>query len=287
MFIVGYTSSIQRAGIFTILLIINKELGLKISLKNLLYLTLFIICINNPLAINNIGLQYSFVVTLSLILLKEKIVGGYFKRLFYVSLIAFIVSYPITASNFYEINFLSIVYNMLFVPFVSLLLMPLVIISYIFPVADSVLYLMVTFIENVSHLLAYIKILKIAVCKMNCIIYMSYYVILYIIISKSEKIFLKILLVFIIMFSFNAFNPFKIKNYVMFFDVGQGDSTFVKLKDDNILIDTGGVVMYDESKYTYKLSKNKTIPYLKSVGENKIDTLVLTHGDIMLCSRVI
>ena len=55
-------------------------------------------------------------------------------------------------------------------------------------------------------------------------------------------------------------------------DVGQGDSSLIRLKNKNILIDTGGNINYD-------ISKNILIPYFKSVGIKKIDYLVLTHGD--------
>jgi len=45
------------------------------------------------------------------------------------------------------------------------------------------------------------------------------------------------------------------------------------------LIDTGGVVMQSDSKCMSSIVKNKTIPYLKSLGIRKIDNLILTHGD--------
>ena len=52
----------------------------------------------------------------------------------------------------------------------------------------------------------------------------------------------------------------------------------------NILIDTGGIISYDTSEWSnrnsnYSIVKNKTIPYLKSIGIIKIDYLILTHGD--------
>ena len=60
-----------------------------------------------------------------------------------------------------------------------------------------------------------------------------------------------------------------------FIDVGQGDSTIIILPGGKtILIDTGGKYMSN-----YSIAKNKIIPYLNSVGINKINALVLTHGD--------
>ena len=37
--------------------------------------------------------------------------------------------------------------------------------------------------------------------------------------------------------------------------------------------------MYSDKEYTYKLSKNRILPYLKANGIRKIDNLILTHGD--------
>lgn len=45
-------------------------------------------------------------------------------------------------------------------------------------------------------------------------------------------------------------------------------------KGKTILIDTGGIY-----KNEGKIAKNKIIPYLNSKGINKIDLLILTHGD--------
>ena len=68
-------------------------------------------------------------------------------------------------------------------------------------------------------------------------------------------------------------------------DVGQGDSILIELphNKDVMLIDTGGIVSYDEDWYVkknkYSIGKSVIIPYLKSIGIKKIDYLILTHGD--------
>ncbi len=65
-------------------------------------------------------------------------------------------------------------------------------------------------------------------------------------------------------------------------DVGQGDCFLLELNNTNILIDTGGVLNYSEGwayKESYNMALNKIIPYLKSRGINKLDYLILSHGD--------
>ena len=73
---------------------------------------------------------------------------------------------------------------------------------------------------------------------------------------------------------------------VTMIDVGQGDSIFIKMPNnkENILIDTGGKISYNKEKWMIRnkntsITKNSLIPYLKSMGLNKLNTLIITHGD--------
>ena len=140
MFLTNFSMSVQRCSIFTMLLLINKMFKLEIPSINLLLLTLSIILFINPLSLNNLGLQDSFLITYFLIKYSDLIKGNKIKQLFTISLIAFLVSYPITVNNFYQVNFISIVYNLFFVPYVSFILLPFVLITYLFPCLDNVLF---------------------------------------------------------------------------------------------------------------------------------------------------
>ena len=278
MFLTNFAMSVMRSSIFTILLLINKLLKLKISSSNLLLFALSIIMFINPLSINNIGLQYSFLVTFSLIKYSHLINGNKLSQLFKTSLIAFLISYPITVNNFYQVNFLSIFYNLIFVPYVSFILLPMVLISYVFPFLDNVLYILINIIESVSLFFEQIDFSKIILCKMNTLFIMSYFVIICKIFKRKsvkKKTYLFIILILLI----HCFMPLFKEDYVMFVDVGQGDSIVINVNNTVTMIDTGGIMSYDNSDYKYTISKNKTIPYLKSKGIRKINNLVLTHGD--------
>ena len=60
-------------------------------------------------------------------------------------------------------------------------------------------------------------------------------------------------------------------NQVIFLDVGQGDASFISLENKNILIDTGGLFSSNPSE--------EIITMLKSFGINKLDFLIISHGD--------
>ena len=280
MFLTNFSMSVLRGAIFTILILINKLLKLDIPIFNLLLLTLCIILFMNPLNINNVGLLYSFLVTLFLVVFSH-IINGKSKvySLFMISFIAFLVSYPITINNFNQVNFLSVIYNVFFVPYVSSILLPFTLVSFVFPFLDDVLFFFVKIIEISSQFLNSISIFKVSMCKMNVLMICVYFVIICKLFLSWNGKKCRYLICLFIFFVIHFFFPFLKNDYVMYFDVGQGDSSIVRVDGVVSLIDTGGILSYGEGEYNYKISKNKLIPYLKSNGIRKIDNLILTRGD--------
>ena len=71
---------------------------------------------------------------------------------------------------------------------------------------------------------------------------------------------------------------FDMSSKIVFFDVEQGDSSFIKLPNNKgcIVIDTGGNILKKDKSY---IASNIIINYIKSIGMNKINYLILTHGD--------
>ena len=280
MFLTNFSMSVMRASIFTILLFINKIYYFNIKSSNLLFLTLAIILFINPLNIYDIGLQYSFLISLGLIIIgpyleKEKQI----KKLLTISLISFIISIPITINNFYQLNYLSIIYNILFVPFVSIIVLPLIMIGYLLPFCDNLLYLFISLLEYLSLFLSKINIFKFIYCKPSLSINVLYWLLIIVIIINFKKCKIIYYLPLLLLLIINNIWVYNKEDYLTFIDVGQGDCMLLSVNDTYSLIDTGGIVMLNDSKYTYKLSKNKIIPYLKSRGIKRIDNLILTHGD--------
>ena len=133
MFLTNFSSSVMRVVIFYIISLINKKFNLELSKVQKLFLTGSLILIINPLLIYNVGFLYSFSITLSIFLFKKKINGSYINKLLKISILSFIVSLPITISINYEINLLSILLNLFYVPFVTFLIFPLNILTFFIP----------------------------------------------------------------------------------------------------------------------------------------------------------
>ena len=271
LFLTNYTISMVRACFQFILIFINKLFKLNIDNSNIVIFLFSVLIILNPYIIYNIGFLFSFSISFTLIKFKDMITGDFMIKNIKTSLLSFFVSMPILINNFFKVNFLSIILNIIYIPFVSYILFPLCLITILFPFFDSFTYFVINFFETITKFFSSINLLTFSITKMNIILVIIYYFIFLWIIKSNDKIKKKIIIVFIfIVFIIN--NNTIVNNEVHFLDVGQGDSTLIRIKSKNILIDTGGNI-------NFNISKNVLIPYFRSSGVKKIDYLILTHGD--------
>jgi len=272
MFLSNFSMSVVRAGIFSITLLINKLLKLNIKSINLLLFAVSMIILYNPYLFYDVGLQYSFVISYFLLLFAPKISGySYLKKLLMISFLSFVVSFPISIYYFQQINILSIFYNLLFVPYMSFVVLPLSLITYIFPCLDSILYFFICIMEKIAAICNEITISKLILPKESIIVIIAFYITIYLIYLKREKyliIFLSIILIWYL------YPYIKNDSYLLIFDVKQGDSSLIKYNNTITLIDTGGNT-YSNTKYHAK----NIITYLKSEGIRRIDNFIITHGD--------
>lgn len=274
IFIITYlilfpSSSLLRSAVMSILYSINYLLKLKIKKIDILLLTLVVSLLINPFIIYDLGYIYSYTITFFLVLssstLKKK---NKINKIIYISLLSFLVSIPITIYNSYEINIISILLNIILVPIISIIILPITILTYIFPILDSILYLFTNTLETISLFISKINITKIIFPKPSLLIIVLYYIIFLLSYQNKKYFYLNIILLIIIYIS-----PYLNSNFeVVMFEVGEADCHLIKYpyNKNTILIDTG--------KNEYKI-KNEVIPYLKSIGIKKIDYLIITHGD--------
>lgn len=263
------SASLFRTMIMYVLFSINFIFKLKIKKLDILFLTLFFSIIINPFIIYDLGYIYSYTISFFLVLFSNKIKGkkGISKTVF-ISLLSFFVSFPITIYNSYEINILSIFLNIILVPIISLIILPLTLITFIFPIFDNILYFFTSKLESISLMLSSIKITRFIFPKISILLIIIYYI--FIFLSYKNLRYLYIIILFTISIYFSPYFTSSLSTTIN--DVGEGDSIFIRLpfNKGNILIDTG----YSE----YKMS-NEIIPYIKSMGTKKIDYLIITHGD--------
>ena len=271
MLLTGSPPAILRAVIFFFLSSINKYNYFYITNMNLFILTLVITLIINPYYIYDLGFLYSYLISFGLILFSNYFENkNFFFTLLYTSVISFVISVPITLSHFYQLNFMSIIYNLFYVPFVNTILFPIAYISLLFYPLDYLLTILIKLLETSSLYISKILFGKIIFPKLNIVFYIIYFVVIYLIYKKKKKLTIIFLTTFFI-FNYSYKTIFN-NDYVYFFDVGQGDSALLHLNNKNILIDTGG-------KENINIVNNNQIPFFKSDGVRKLDYLIITHGD--------
>ena len=264
IFITNYQISIIRSCLSKIFSNINSKYKLNIASKDRLILIVIFLLIINPFYINNTGFRFSTLISYSIInysyLLEDK---SYIKKSLIISFISFITSIPLLINNYYSVNFLSILLNIIYVPIVTFIIFPLSIIDLMIPI-DNIYSFIINIFENISIYINNINILNIPFSKIPIYLVIIYYLILF---TKNKYKYLIIHLIIL----FYILNIYVYYPRVYFIDVGQGDSSLIRYKNKNILIDTGGNIYKD-------LSKNSII-FFKSIGVKKIDYLILTHGD--------
>ena len=273
LFLTNYTESLLRCTFFIILSDINKLFKLKIKSTYLLVITAFILLFINPYLIYSVGFLFSAIITFFIILsrnlMKKK---GYIKKSIIMSSICFLASIPIISSSFFKVNLLTPVFNVIFIPIVSLIIFPFGILTFILPFLDNAYFMLTSFLEKLANFTCNINVFTFALSKTNMTIIFLYYLFLYLAIKKNKKY----ILLYLTLLFININSRFLIiKPFVTFLDVGQGDSNVIVMPGGKtILIDTAG-----SYNMNGKIVNNRLIPYLNSIGINKIDYLILTHGD--------
>jgi len=275
MFLTNFTPSVIRATFLFILLTINNFFNLNLSTFKILIIILCLALINNPYNIYNAGFKFSYVVSLFLIL-NSKLINrskSYILKILTTSFISFLAGIPIMINNYFSINILSVLINIIFVPLISIIIFPFSLIILIFPKLDFIYGIMIDILENLSLFITNFK-MEIILCKVDIFIIIFYYLIIILVLHKMhKKKYIYLILIIVTIFIHTNINYIRDNSYVTFIDVGQGDSALIHLPHNkgDILIDTGG-------SYNYDYSTN-IISYLKSEGIKKLDYLILSHGD--------
>ena len=277
LFLTGCSKSIVRASIFYICMIINKKFNLNISSVGILLMMICITLVINPFNIYNTAFLFTYTVTIALVVNYRFINEAkiYFHKLFRVSLISFLVTMPIVINNYFQINLLSIILNLIFVPFVSLFIFPISVVVFLIPTLNPILQFLIYILENLSLFFSKIDYLKITLCHINIFFFSFYYIVIIIIlISINKKKYERLLLLVILIFIHTNYRYIDSNMYSIIIDVNQGDSFLLILPNNkgNILIDTGG-------SYKGGIANNIIIPTIKSRGIKNIDYLIITHGD--------
>ena len=257
----------MRSVLMFILFSINKLFNLKIKSLDIMLIVLIVLLLINPFYLYSVSFLFSYIISTGIVMANRNIkrIKKKSAKNLYISFICFTFSLPICINYFNQVNVLSVILNLFFIPLVSNIIFPLSIVCLFVPKIDAILYLFIGIMEKCSLLVSNISIFTINFPKVGIVLVIIYYVILVVSLYKP-KMYIGVVLLIIL---FKNISYFDSDLRVLIFDVGQGDSILISFSNNggNILIDTSGDTMNYESSNNVG---NKIIPYLKTVGITKI-----------------
>ena len=303
MILAGASPSVIRASITGVLMLIAFMCSIRLSSLDALSITAICMLIFDPYLVFNIGFQFSFVGSFALLLSAPLLLesgNGVIRNSIYISLISQLVSTPILLYHFGYYSPYSIFLNILYVPFLSLIVLPCSIIILIcLPIipflAKSFANVLSIGLNLSNDFLSYCESLPftrlnfgqtpILLVALYCVSIISVLMVWERRISKGMMFIFAGIFLFISTGHY-VYPYFRESGSVTFLDVGQGDAILIRLPYDQeiYLIDTGGTIRlnkeeWQRKKHEFSVGNDILIPYLQKEGIKKIDKLIVTHGD--------
>lgn len=301
MLLTGCTSSVNRACIMAILMLIAELLNRKSDVYNNLALSALILLIINPYSILDIGFQLSYMGTIGIVFLHDKIsnivqiknkIIKYFFEMIIVTTCANLAIIPIMMFHFNTVSLTFYFSNVLAGPILGavviigfiMFFLSLILNSLAIPIA-FILNIMLKFIIKIAELTASLPISKILITTPSIwfiIIWYATIIILYYK-EKAKKFYLKnkknlkiaVICILIIVLTSNLVIKLNKDLKIYFIDVGQGDSCLIVTPTNKkILIDGGG------SEFgSFDVGEKTLLPYLLDRKIKKLDYVLISHFD--------
>lgn len=301
MLLTGCTSSVNRACIMAILMLIAELLYRKSDVYNNLAISALILLIINPYSLLDIGFQLSYMGTIGIVFLHDKIgnfikinnkIVKYFFEMIVVTTCANLAIIPIMMFHFNTISLTFYFSNIIVGPILGIVVIIgfiMFFISLIFTPISSliaiVLNLMLKFIIKIAEITANMPFSKITIITPSFFFIIVWYLIIIsisykqkvkIFYHKNNKLIKKIVsCILIIVLIVNLIIKVDKKLEIHFVDVGQGDACLIITPlNKKILIDGGG------SEFgSFNVGEKTLLPYLLDRRINKLDYIIISHFD--------
>ena len=301
MLLTGCTSSVNRACIMAILMLIAELLYRKSDVYNNLAISALILLIINPYSLLDIGFQLSYMGTIGIVFLHDKIgnfikinnkIVKYFFEMIAVTTCANLAIIPIMMFHFNTISLTFYFSNIIVGPILGIVVIIgfiMFFISLIFTPISSliaiVLNLMLKFIIKIAEITANMPFSKITIITPSFFFIIVWYLIIIsisykqkvkIFYHKNNKLIKKIVsCILIIVLIVNLIIKVDKKLEIHFVDVGQGDACLIITPlNKKILIDGGG------SEFgSFNVGEKTLLPYLLDRRINKLYYIIISHFD--------
>ncbi len=293
----GAEPSVIRATLMVISFIILNLLKVRLTPSDLLSVIFIILVILNPSLLSHIGFQFSFAVTFSL-LISLKWLSQTNNRLiqsFQISFISQMIILPLQLHYFTVFQPLSVILNVLVIPYFTLFVIPFMFIMLLGLVLPIMLR---NFLDNLfiwihNIFLESLRKLDIlfpehfVIGDLNVAHFLMYYLILFMFMWALEKLRLKrsaIIGVAFVLFIMilNVKEAFSPEGRVTMLDIGQGDSIVIELphREGVFMMDVGSSFSFIDMEPSKKVYEQVIKPYLYYRGIDSIDGVFLSHDHL-------
>jgi len=308
-YLAGFSLPTQRALLMLLLYWLSRLLGIRLSAKRLLLVTVFLLIIISPFSLFTVSFWLSFyavvIIFLSIWRFRFWLKSGsaiwrFVKGLFIIQCALTVMLMPISAVFFQQVSLVSLAANIIAVPWMSAVSIPCTLLSVLLMPFNEQLaqWFMTLSLQSLTWLWHYLTVLSelpyaniplswsqqvILLCT-GCVVFILFYLIPASSLKGRSK---SIVLVSMLFSSFYLQGNYKHTkeseedNYeastpwqVVFFDVGQGLSVLIKRNGHGILYDTGAA--YPSG---FNMSEAVILPYLQYIGMHKLDKMILSHSD--------
>lgn len=296
VFITGFEPSVLRAVLMASVLLLSSVLYREPDTYSALAVSCLILLAASPCMLFNVGFQLSYGATLGIIMLykniremiRHRFIPGMVAEVFAAAMAAQLGVLPVIMLHFNKVSLISILPNMLVAPMLELItilgtLMAIlgqfsIFLSRIIGHMNNIPLSTVLYITKWS---AGVPFATVKTITPPIVLVAAYYIVIWFLLwyKPMKGIKLKsrhtaIVLSFAaVIFLSGSLQPGRLD--IVFLDVGQGDSAFIRTyTGKTILIDGGGS---SNSKTISKTGEKVVIPFLLDSGVSSLDAVIATH----------
>jgi competence protein ComEC len=279
----GFSLSTQRALIMCIVFFLRHFIFVWINAWQSWRIALILVLLLAPKSILMPGFYLSFS-AVGILLFSNQFLISSNKLIHIIKLQCFCVIglIPFTLYFFQYASLTSIFANLLAIPLVGLIIVPIAIIAMLVIKADIASYLLILDCTLIAYLITALKFFSSVnyfsfdgvIPSLTALIGFALSLIIISCVRKRELIFVALVMIIPLLYPSRT----KIKNdtaLIDVLDVGQGLAVLIRTKSHHLLYDTG-------TKFykSYDMGELVILPYMRHIGLRQLDIVVVSHTDI-------
>lgn len=294
-FLAGGEPSVWRASAMVVLFLMISRAKLTFSVTDVLSVVFISLIIFNKFIVYSVGFQLSFLVTFGLLLSSQWLLqnNSAVWTILKISFVAQMLILPLQVQYFSTFHPLSILINLLIVPYFSIIVIPFLFVlmllsplQFFIPFMDglfsSIHPIIIGFISKIDQVAYYPFVIGGFSWLESVIYYLGYLGFMHNLqLAKIKQAFRYgccLTLLIIIIASKPYLSPV---GKVTMLDIGQGDAIVIELpyRKGVIMIDAGARMSFGDQQPTDTVYNQIIKPFLYEEGIRKIDTVFISHAD--------